>query len=91
MKIEKYLVLCLLILAGCQTTEVREIAQFTGRPFLDDSPCVANSDGTCFEDGELKDVTNKFCVDSFKWDLMQRHLEDTEYYEWRCRKYGKCK
>ncbi len=80
----------LLVLTSCQTPTTREIADYVGRPELG-IPCIANGDGTCFENGEIKETTNMLCAPPTTWNLGQDHLENMEYYTYRCKKFGRCK
>lgn len=79
------LALMLLTLSSCQTPTAREIARYIGRPNFGNA-CVANGDGTCFENGELRNTTNMICGDANRYDLVQSHLEDIEFRLYRCLK-----
>lgn len=86
-----YLLLSLVFLVtSCQTPTAREIAKFNGRPDFE-PPCIANGDGTCYQDGELRDTTNMVCGSTFTFDQVQDWIEFLEFNRYKCLKYGRCK
>lgn len=85
---------CLLLLtiltlsSSCQTPDARRVAQYVGRPTFA-NPCIANGDGTCFENGELRDTTNMICGDVDSYDEVQTHLENVEFRLYVCLRSGR--
>jgi len=77
--------------SGCQTVDAERIATYVGRPTFE-NPCIANGDGTCFENGELRDTTNMICGDVDSYDEVQTHLENVELRLYTCLRSGRrCK
>lgn len=88
-KIEKLLVLCLLILASsCQTTDA---SRYFKKPKLKPA-CISNGDGTCYEEGELvEDTTNWLCTDPDNFDEIEKYHSDKEQRLYICLRYGRCR
>lgn len=81
----------LLGLASCQTPTAREISEFVGRPDFG-NPCIVNDDGTCYENGELREATNMLATDPEKFDEIQTYIEEIEFRLYKCIKFKKrCK
>lgn len=84
-------VLCLLLFLGlvsCQTPTAREIADYVGRPDFG-NPCIVNDDGTCYENGELREAMNMIATDPEKFDDIQTYIEEIEFRLYKCLKSKK--
>lgn len=79
-----------LLVSSCQTPTAREIARFNGRPDFE-VPCIANGDGTCYQDGELMNTTNMICGSTNAFNQVQDWIEFLEFSRYKCLKYGRCK
>jgi hypothetical protein len=81
----------ILIVSSCQSVDAENVARYIGRPTFA-NPCLANGDGTCFQNGELRDTTNMICGEADDFDLIQTHLENVEFRLYRCLRSGRrCK
>ena len=80
-----FYLLILTIFLSCQTPDSRRVAEYVGRPSFS-NPCIANGDGTCFQNGELRETTNMICGDADSYDDVQTHLENVEFRLFRCLK-----
>lgn len=74
--------------SSCQTIDAERIARYVNRPTFA-NPCIANGDGTCFENGELRETTNMICGDVDSYDEVQTHLENVELRLYTCLRSGR--
>lgn len=89
MKNVKYSVLFLLTLISCRTPSTGDIARYNNRPQTKPS-CIANDDGTCFQDGELIKVENKLCGDAGDFFEVENYIDELEKYRYYCKKFNRC-